>query len=207
MTSAFRFSRACWGAIAAALLGLALALVLVAPAGAAPAPTPTTTCDPTYGCTTTTPPPPPPLVCHAQFGGTAPARTATVTEGPPNATAQVVFNGNVLASGPTDAQGHATLTFQLPMGVAGTYQVVVAGVAFHIVCGPGQAWDGGVGGINQGQGNGGAGHNGTGTGSGSSGPLAFTGFHLALWLVIAAALVALGAGLRRAARRRGRFQH
>lgn len=209
MTAATRTSRKRWGAVplaVAAVTGLVLALLLAAPAGAASAQTPTTACDPTYGCTTTTPPPTSTITCNAQITGTAGGpQTAIITNAPPNVEARVVFNGNPIATGQTDAHGEATVAFQLPMSVQGSYQVLVAGVGFNVACGAAMHWDGGVGGVNQGQGNGGIGHNGSGTGSGAGGLLAFTGFHLLLWVLIAAALVAIGESLRRVARSRRRY--
>lgn len=195
MTIASRTTGARWGAAAAlaAVLGLVLALLLVVPAGAAPAQTPG--CDPTYGCTTTTAPPPSSIVCQGQITGTPGGpQSVIITDGPPDAVVQVVFNGNTIASGETDGQGNATVAFQLPIGVEGSYVVLVAGAGFNASCDPPVHWDGGgVAGVSQ------------GNGSGGGGLLAFTGFHLFLWLLIAAALVALGAGLRRAASRRRRF--
>lgn len=186
----------------AALLGLLLAALLVAPAGATPAQTPGSGCgDPTYGCTSTTAPPPVTITCHAQFTGTPGGpQSAIVTQGPPNATAQVYLNGDVLASGQTDARGNATVPFQLPRGVDGSYGVRVIGASFNASCDPPVHWDGG--GVHAASQANGAG--GVGGGSGTSGLLAFTGFHLFLWLIIAAALLALGTLLRRASRSRRR---
>jgi hypothetical protein len=177
----------------AAVLGLVLVLLFAAPAGAAPAQTPPTNCDPTYGCTTTTAPPPAAISCHGEITGQQGGpQSVRITDGPPNATVQVVFNGGVIGSGQTDSQGNANVPFQLPIGIEGSYEVVVAGATFSASCDPAVHWDGGVSGAQKNEGNGG----------GSKGMLAFTGFRLLLWFLIAAFLVLVGAALRRASRGR-----
>jgi hypothetical protein len=178
----------------AAVLGLALALLFATSAGAAPAQSPTTSCDPTYGCTTTTAPPPAVISCHGEITGQQGGpQSVRITDGPPNAAVQVVFNGGVIGSGQTDSQGNADVPFQLPIGVEGSYEVMVAGASFNASCDPAVHWDGGVSGIGNGRGT---------TGGGSKGVLAFTGFHLLLWVLVAAFLVLVGAALRRASRGR-----
>ncbi|MDE0803828.1 MAG: hypothetical protein OSA99_10935 [Acidimicrobiales bacterium] len=171
---------------------------LVASAGTAGASQVSDDCAYPDGCTTssTTPDGSDDPTCgisaeSAQAGTTV---TVTVQNVPAGGTVRVLFDGDVVASGSNgtqgfrgDVSGTVELDFAVPAVAPGSYSLVAVGDSFTITCGSG---DFAV--LASGQ---------TTGDDGDDGALAFTGSEILLMVLLALALLAVGAALVRRSRR------
>lgn len=159
-----------------------------------------------YGATTTTTSVRVAASCTVEASAGAPGDSVSgaVTGASAGGEVDISLGGSRVATAVADAAGTATFRFTVPTLEPGTYPLVAVGGSFNVDCRTPDGSTGfqvlGVGApsqIDDPSGGSSGDSGGAGSGSGGSGALPFTGASLALFVLIAALLIAVGVLLRR----------